>query len=86
MKVRIPSPLFSYTGSQSVVSASGRTLDQVTHDLERQFRGIRFRFIDEQDQIRPHVKIFCNGIQLRDLKTLVQDSDDLTIIQAFSGG
>lgn len=68
------------------MDAKGTTLDDVTHDLERQFRGIRFRFVDEQDQIRPHVKIFCNGQQVRNLKTPVRDTDEIVIVQAFSGG
>ena len=86
MKVRIPTPLHSYTKNQSLVDASGSTLDEVTRDLDRQFSGLRFRVIDEQDQIRPHVKIFLNGQQIRDLRTTVSGSDDIAIIQAFSGG
>ena len=86
MKVRIPTPLHSYTASKSTVDATGATVDAVTRDLERQFGGIRFRIIDEQDQIRPHVKIFLNGDQVRDLATQVAPSDELAIIQAFSGG
>ena len=86
MNVRIPSPLHSYTGSRSVVEASGATLAQITRDLDRQFPGIRFRIIDEQDQIRPHVKIFVNGTQVRDLAAPLTAADEVAIIQAFSGG
>jgi molybdopterin converting factor small subunit len=85
VKVRIPTPLYSYTASRSTVDATGVTVDAVTRDLDRQFPGIRFRFIDEQDQIRPHVKIFLNGEQVRELSK-VAASDELAIVQAFSGG
>ena len=86
MKVRVPTPLYSYTGNQSVVNADGATLELVTRDLDRQFMGFRFRIIDEQDQIRPHIKFFINGNQVFDLNEAVSSSDEVIIIQAFSGG
>ena len=86
MRVRIPTPLRSYTSGRSEVDSAGSTLHDVTMDLNRQFPGIRFRMIDEQDQIRPHVKVFLNGEQIRVLTTPVRNSDELVIIQAFSGG
>jgi len=66
MKVLIPSPLLSYTGKSSV-QASGATLGAALADLERQYAGIRFRMIDEQDRIRRHVRIFVDGEQVFDL-------------------
>jgi hypothetical protein len=47
---------------------------------------MRFRVIDEQDRIRPHVKFFVNAEQVRDLSTPVAASDEIAIVQAFSGG
>ncbi len=86
MKVKIPTPLFSYTKNTGVVDATGSTIDQVTHDLERQFPGVRFRMIDEQEKIRPHIKFFVNKEQTFDLKTPLSPKDELAIVQAFSGG
>lgn len=86
MKVKIPTPLYSYTKNKAVVSAVGKSIDQVTLDLDRQFPGIRFRMIDEQDKIRPHLKFFVNGSQVFELTTNLIESDDVTIVQAFSGG
>lgn len=86
VKVLIPTPLHSYTGSRSEVEASGSTLDQLTRDLDRQFPGIRFRMIDEQEHIRPHIKIFLNGNQTFELAAKIDPSDEVVIIQAFSGG
>ncbi len=85
MKVVIPGPLLSYTGARDVV-ANGGTLAEVLADLDRQFPGIRFRMIDEQDHIRPHMRIFLNGDQSFDLQQRVGGSDSLQIIQALSGG
>lgn len=86
VKVRIPTPLYSYTKNRAVVDAEGATLEQITRDLDRRFPGLRFRMIDEQDAIRPHMKVFVNGRQIKDLKTAVAASDEITIVQAFSGG
>ena len=86
VKVRIPTPLYSYTGNRTEVDASGSTVEQVIRDLDRQYPGIRFRMIDEQDQVRPHIKIFLNANQIFKLSTTVTSSDGIVIIQAFSGG
>lgn len=86
MRVKIPTPLQSYTANRAEVDAKGATLDDVTRDLDRQFPGMRFRMVDEQDHIRPHMKVFSNGEQVKDLATRVEDGDEIVIIQAFSGG
>ena len=86
MKVRIPTPLHGYTGGRSEVEASGATLDGLTRDLDRRFPGIRFRMIDEQDRVRPHMKIFVNAEQAFDLSAPLRETDDVMIVQAFSGG
>ena len=86
MKVKIPTPLYSYTHHQPFVEADGRTLHELTQDLDRRFPGIRFRMIDEQDQIRQHIKFFVNGKQVFDLSQTIQSKDDVAIVQAFSGG
>ena len=85
MKVLIPSALRSYTES-AVAEASGATLGDVLRDLDRQYTGIRFRMIDEQDCIRRHIRIFVNGEQVRELGRSLAASDEVVIVQALSGG
>ena len=85
MKVLIPSALQSYTQS-SQVAAAGATLDDVLLDLDRQYPGIRFRMIDEQQQVRRHIRIFVNGVSTNMLSQKMQSSDEVVIIQALSGG
>jgi molybdopterin converting factor small subunit len=85
MKVLIPSPLLDYT-HQSWVEADGATVGDVLADLDRRFPGIRFRMIDEQDRIRPHVRFFLHGEQLFDLSRPLAVDDELLIVQALSGG
>jgi sulfur-carrier protein len=85
MKVRIPSPLHSYTESTEV-AASGATLAELLVDLDRQFPGLRFRVIDELDRLRPHMRLFVNQQQVRDLAHLLAPTDSVQIVQALSGG
>jgi molybdopterin converting factor small subunit len=85
MMVLIPSSLRSYTG-KSEANAAGATLAAVLADLERQYPGIRFRVIDEQDRIRRHIRIFVNGEQARDLAQPLRATDEVIIVQALSGG
>lgn len=85
MKVRIPSPLVSYTGAGQV-TATGATLRELLADLDRQYPGLRFRMIDEQERLRPHMRIFVNQQQARDLALPLKPGDTVQIIQALSGG
>ncbi len=86
MKVSIPTPLRSYTQRHAEVEATGSTLAQLLADLDRRYPGIRFRMIDEQDAIRPHIRIFVNREQVRDLNWSLHPSDEVQILQALSGG
>lgn len=85
MKVRIPSPLHSYTESTEV-TASGATLADLLVDLDRQFPGLRFRVIDELDRLRPHMRLFVNQQPVRDLGQPLAPTDSVQIVQALSGG
>lgn len=85
MKILIPTPLHSYTQGREV-EASGATLAEVLADLDRQFPGIRFRMIDEQDRMRPHIRFFVNRWQVRDLAQPLGELDEVVIVQALSGG
>jgi molybdopterin converting factor small subunit len=85
MNVLIPDALLSYTQNRRA-QASGATLAQLLDDLERQYAGIRFRMVDEQDRVRRHIRIFVNGEQVTDLAHALGASDDVVIVQALSGG
>lgn len=85
MKVLIPTPLLSYTATREV-EATGATLAAVLDELDRQFPGIRFRMIDEQERMRRHVRFFVNGDQTFDLSQPLRPTDEVVIVQALSGG
>jgi molybdopterin synthase sulfur carrier subunit len=86
VNVRIPSPLRSYTGQRAVVEADGVTVAALFADLDRQFPGLRFRVVDEQGRIRRHMKVFVNEEAVRDLGVPIRAGDDVTLMQALSGG
>lgn len=86
MKVFIPPPLLSYTGQRKQVEADGATLAELMVDLDRRFPGIRFRVIDEQDGLRPHMRLFVNRKDVRQLAVPLRASDEVHIFQALSGG
>lgn len=85
MKVLIPSALYSYT-ARGEVEADGTTLAALLADLDRLYPGIRFRMIDEQGRIRPHIRFFINDEQVHDLSQPLRSADELIIVQALSGG
>ncbi|HET8541254.1 MAG TPA: MoaD/ThiS family protein [Anaeromyxobacter sp.] len=85
MKVLVPTPLRSYTAA-GAVEADGATVAEVLADLDRRYPGIRFRMIDEQDRMRPHMRFFVNGEQVFDLARPLRPGDEVQIVQALSGG
>ena len=86
MKVLLPSPLASYTANRREVEARGATLDELFRDLDRRYPGLRFRVIDEQDAIRPHIKIFVNREQAPSIARALCDADEVLVVAALSGG
>jgi molybdopterin converting factor small subunit len=59
---------------------------ELLHDLDRRYPGIRFRVIDEQDAIRPHIKLFVNRTQVRGLDVALGAGDEVLVVAALSGG
>ena len=86
MRVCIPQPLLSYTDQQHEVEAEGTTVEELLADLDRRYPGIRFRMVNEQDAIRPHIRIFVNRQQVQAIDAPLRASDEVQIFQALSGG
>jgi len=84
--VRIPSPLRSYTAGAVTVAADGATVAEVLASLERHYAGIRFRMVDEQSRIRPHIRLYVNTEEVKDLSRPVGSRDTVHVICALSGG
>jgi molybdopterin converting factor small subunit len=86
VKVLLPTPLAGYTGHRREVEAEGATIDQLFHDLDHRFPGLRFRVIDEQGAIRPHIKIFVNRVQAASIGARLGPADEVLVVAALSGG
>jgi len=86
MTIHIPTALQSYSGQQRELSLEGTTVGEVLLSLDHRYPGIRFRIIDEQDQIRPHIRMFVNDVQAPHLHVPVAPDEHLYIICALSGG
>ena len=84
--MKLPTPLIEYTNGRREVDADGDTLSLMLHDLDRQYPGIRFRMIDEQEQIRAHIKLFVNAELERSLAAPLGGQDEVIIVAALSGG
>ena len=86
VRVRIPTPLRSYTGGATEVRAVGATVGEVLDDLDRQFPGLAFRVVDEQRRMRQHMLVWLHGERCRDLDASVTGADEVVLMQALSGG
>lgn len=93
VRVRIPTPLQSYTGSAEVHVAVPvlapelpPTLRGVLAALDGAYPGIRFRMIDEQGRVRPHIKLFIDQTLTRDVRAAIPSGAVVMIVAALSGG
>ncbi len=86
MRVLLPTPLAQYTAHRREVEAMGATLDELFDDLDRRFPGLRFRVIDEQGRIRPHIKVFVNRAQAASIDARLDPVDEVLVVAALSGG
>ena len=84
--VRVPSPLRSYTAGAAQVQVAGDSIAAILDGLERAHPGMRFRMIDEQNRIRPHIRIFVNQREVGSLDETLAGDDVVHLICALSGG
>ncbi len=86
MQVCIPPPLRSYTGGRARVEVVGSTLGAVLDALDARYPGLRFRIVDEQDRIRPHIRFIVREEFAPTLAHPLETGDEVQIICALSGG
>ncbi|MBA2482146.1 MAG: MoaD/ThiS family protein [Planctomycetes bacterium] len=86
MRVNVPSALQSYTRGAALVHCEGTDLADLLADLDRRFPELRFRIIDEQDRIRPHIRLFIGEESAATLRESIVDASEVHIICALSGG
>ena len=94
VQVRIPGLLRSYTAGLERVEidvaaahhGSAPCLADGLAALDARFPGLRFRIVDERGHIRPHIRLFIDGTQARDLAMPLPGRAELMIVGALSGG
>lgn len=89
VKVRIPSPLRTYTNGADVIQAEGVTIAQVLDDLKAKANGIESRLFKAPGQLNRFVNIYLNDEDIRFLKNLdtpVKEGDEVSIVPAIAGG
>ncbi len=89
VKVRIPSPLRTYTNGADVVEASGASVAEVLDGLKQHASGLETRLFKGPRQLNRFVNIYVNDEDIRflnNLDTPVREGDEVSIIPAIAGG
>jgi molybdopterin converting factor small subunit len=71
------------------LSSSARTVGALLDELETQFPRLRHRLRDETETVRPFVKIFVNGKEVRlreDGGPRLGPKDEVDILHSIQGG
>lgn len=85
MHVWFSTHLRAYTGGAET-EADAPNVGALIDELERRYPGLKFRIVDEHDQIREHIVIFQNAEQVRSLTAPLAAIDRVRIMGALSGG
>lgn len=87
----IPGPLRHLAGNRGEVRVDGAagTVGEALSLLWESCPGVRDRVVTELGEVRPHVNIFVDGLNIRDsggLDAAVRDGSEIYILPAVSGG
>ncbi len=88
-KIRIPSPLRSYTTGESQIFVKGNTVAEAMQDLVAQYPSLRQHLFNGAGELRPYVNLFIGEENIRDLQgtaTLVSEEDQILLIPSIAGG
>jgi sulfur-carrier protein len=89
IKVRIPSPLRTYTNGADVVETAGASVGEVLNGLKDKANGIETRLFKAPNQLNRFVNVYLNDEDIRFLKNLetpVKEGDEISIVPAIAGG
>jgi molybdopterin synthase sulfur carrier subunit len=89
VKVRIPSPLRTYTNGADVVEIDGGNVGDVLNSLKTKAAGIETRLFKAPNQLNRFVNIYVNDEDIRfmqNLDTPVKAGDEISIVPAIAGG
>lgn len=86
---RIPGPLRSLSGGESIVRVEGADLRSAIDALDGRFPGFRGRLLDEDGQPRQFVNLFVNDEDVRlgqGVDSTLGENDEIAIVPAVAGG
>ena len=89
VKIRIPSPLRSYTNGADVIETTGSSINEVLNNLKDKASGIETRLFKGPNQLNRFVNVYLNDEDIRFLKNLdtpVKEGDEVSIVPAIAGG
>jgi len=80
----LPRILQESVGSTKL-QVEGRTVSEALEDAYRRLPALRHHLCDVDGNLRPHILCFHEG-EKRPLTTKLKDNDEISILQAISGG
>lgn len=88
-KVKFTTALKRFFPALSEIYVEATNINDVIAALEKNHPGLSSYLVDDTGQLRQHVNIFIKDDLIKDRKTLsdpINDSDEVLIFQALSGG
>jgi molybdopterin synthase sulfur carrier subunit len=89
IKVRIPSPLRTYTNGADSLQVAGANVGEVLNNLKSHAAGIETRLFKAPAVLNRFVYVYVNEEDIRFLKNLetpVKEGDEISIVPAIAGG
>jgi molybdopterin synthase sulfur carrier subunit len=89
IKVRIPSPLRSFTNGVDIVEVDGASVSEALNNLKAKASGIETRLFKGPATLNRFVNVYVNDEDIRFLKNLdtpIKDGDEISIVPAIAGG
>lgn len=88
-QIKIPTVLRKHTGGESILTAKGKTVDEVLSDIDRNHTGFREKIVDQDGRLHRFINLYVNDEDVRfleQLDTRIGPSDTIAILPAVAGG
>lgn len=86
VQVTIPSMLATLVSGERRFDVEAADLEGVLEALFARHPELRVHVLDEQGALRRHVMLFHNDVAVRGRDGAVAEGDQVTVLQAVSGG
>ena len=88
-KLRIPSPLRSFTNGQAILEVQGSNIKEILDELFEKYPEIKQHIIDSEGNLRNFVNIFIGDTDIKHsggIDANVENGSDVRIIPSIAGG